>query len=1038
VELNAFTHALARLVRRHLLDEKWLLAPSLRVGFQWLDAVTRAGQPVVNVRVRTVRQLAVALAAPGLERQGLELVTRQQQEHLTARVLGRLRHQGEGYLSSLEPSPGLVRTVRRAMGDLRLAGISARELRDREPGWVEVAAKGRELAALLAAYERELARARLADHADVLRMASARLQEDLFALPSGVLVVAPDDLQLARLERALFLSISATRRRTLPVDRPVDSDAGVEVVSAVGESNEVRAVLRRCVERGIALDEVELLHTDTAVYVPLVLELVSALDPDVEPAVTFAEGLPARLSRPGRALLAWLHWTSEGYPQPALERMLEDGLLRLPDHDPDDPDRVRGTELAALLRTLSVGAGRHRYLPILDRELRREAGEARLELLRPLRRLVADLLEHAPPADARRGHRATLAAAARFMERGAACSGKLDEYGRAQLQARIQEQLACVERWGHAVGLDLRQWLASQPDEVRVGGQGPMPGRLHVDNLLSGGHSHRRLTVVVGLEDGRFPSSGRQDPLLLDSERRALSRELPTAAERLGREAAVLPRLAARRRGELVLSYACRSLDDRELYPSGAIVALPAARLDRPRVASLWAPAATGCAAPGSPLASPPNPARAPSLLPSASSAPPPESFVPRSAASCVDRAGWWLFRLCRQGQLLLPPPTPSGPQLAHRGLARDFPNLDRGWRARRARLSDRLTEYDGYVPEAGPDLDPRAPAGPVLSATALETLGRCPLEFFLRHVLEVAPTPATGVDPDVWLDPSTRGAVLHEVFHRFMCHLVERGLLPEFERDEKLALDLLDRRLASERRRRPPPSGEVFQRDLSRLQRSVRIFLREEEELCRSHRPLYFEVAVGVRAAGRGTALDCRQPVAIRLPGGGAVRARGMIDRIDGLPGDERRFAVWDYKTGSSRRYSEHDPFREGRVVQSALYVALARARLAAATAPGGSPRVARFGYFFPSTTEYGKRVVWDAADLSEGLEVIEQLCLLMAAGCFPCSDRPTDLGFSDYRNVVGDVAAVAAAVADKLENPENHALAPLRRLRGYEDPEP
>jgi hypothetical protein len=299
---------------------------------------------------------------------------------------------------------------------------------------------------------------------------------------------------------------------------------------------------------------------------------------------------------------------------------------------------------------------------------------------------------------------------------------------------------------------------------------------------------------------------------------------------------------------------------------------------------------------------------------------------------------------------------------------------------------------------------------------------------------------------------------VLHEVFYRFMCHLVERGLLPVYERDEKLVLGMLDERLASQRRRRPPPSGEVFQRDLSQLQRSVRIFLREEEELCRSAQPLYFEVAVGVRAAGSGTDLDSRRPVAIRLPGGGEVRARGMIDRIDRLPGNEPRFAIWDYKTGSSRRYSEHDPFREGRAVQSALYVALAQARLAehyaldrtarrdtgrSAPAPGvasllPSARVARFGYFFPSTTEFGRRVAWDAADLSEGPQVIEQLCLLMAAGCFPCSNRVTDLMYSDYRDAVGDVAEVAAAAADKLDNPDNRMLAPLRRLRGYEDLDP
>jgi hypothetical protein len=34
---------------------KWLVAQWLRVGHQWLDAVTRAGQPIVNVHVKTIK-----------------------------------------------------------------------------------------------------------------------------------------------------------------------------------------------------------------------------------------------------------------------------------------------------------------------------------------------------------------------------------------------------------------------------------------------------------------------------------------------------------------------------------------------------------------------------------------------------------------------------------------------------------------------------------------------------------------------------------------------------------------------------------------------------------------------------------------------------------------------------------------------------------------------------------------------------------------------------------------------------------------------
>ncbi len=72
---------------------------------------------------------------------------------------------------------------------------------------------------------------------------------------------------------------------------------------------------------GIPLDHVELLCTDKATYIPLIYETFPRLivddasDDDIP--VTFQEGLPARRFRPGRALVAWLAWMRDDYPQRA-------------------------------------------------------------------------------------------------------------------------------------------------------------------------------------------------------------------------------------------------------------------------------------------------------------------------------------------------------------------------------------------------------------------------------------------------------------------------------------------------------------------------------------------------------------------------------------------------------------------------------------------------------------------------------------------------------------------------------------------------
>ena len=69
---------------------------------------------------------------------------------------------------------------------------------------------------------------------------------------------------------------------------------------------------------------------------------------------------------------------------------------------------------------------------------------------------------------------------------------------------------------------------------------------------------------------------------------------------------------------------------------------------------------------------------------------------------------------------------------------------------------------------------------------------------------------------------------------------------------------------------------------------------------------------------------MDQTEPVAIRLPSGRSVNACGRIDRIDRV-GSGPEFSVCDYKTGSSWKYDKHDPFRQGRVVQHAVYLGIA-----------------------------------------------------------------------------------------------------------------
>ncbi|MBM3858053.1 MAG: hypothetical protein FJ395_00205 [Verrucomicrobia bacterium] len=669
-----FLSALAEMARTDLLREKWLLCPNRRVGLQWLDACARAGQPVVNVRLHTPLSLALELAGPKLN--GRQLITPLGRVVLAARLLKQL---GAGYLGGLRPSLALAERLAATLHDLRLAGV---EPDDIERGRFEAAAKGRDLFALLRGYQQELDKHHLVDDAELFQLARGS------DLPVATVLV-PADLDIGPLQEI--------PHTILPVDEP-PAPAFTDAFTAVGETNELREVLRRCLANGWPLDEVEILHTDAGTYVPRCYELAENLDAPV----TFAEGIPARYSRPSRALAAWLAWSSDGFPQTALVAMIRDGLL----------EGIPGN-LAAALRVVPIGFGRDRYLSQLDAQitgLQQQAEEAddehkpalqrRRDALRALHSPVARLLALAvrPP----------LEAAAEFLAKHARCLNELDNYTREILQERIAELASWLPAGDDTI--NVREWLLALLRETSVLGQGPRPGHLYVAGWENGGHSGRPHTFIVGLDADRFPPAGRQDPVLLDSEREPLG--LAQSQDRRAEAAQAFEHLRARLRGTVTASYASRNVaDDSELFPG---VVLPAAKT-----------AAT----------------------------------APATEAEALSETEWWLWRLCAAG-----PVRDAAQQIGER-----FPWLGRGQRAAAQRGSDEFTPFDGHVPAAGPDLDPAVAADRLFSPHRLEAVGTCPLRYFFHYALGLQEPEELELDTERWLPPSEFGQLLHEVFHRHL-----------------------------------------------------------------------------------------------------------------------------------------------------------------------------------------------------------------------------------------------------------------------------
>ncbi|MCX7885705.1 MAG: PD-(D/E)XK nuclease family protein, partial [Verrucomicrobiae bacterium] len=777
----------------------------------------------------------------------------------------------------------------------------------------------RELVELLRAYEETLAKQRLVDDADVFRLAA----ENASLLPTDALVLRPADLDLSLLERRFLDALPPHQQLVLQVDEP-RTPSFTETFCAVGETNEVREVLRRCLANGWPLDQVEVLHTDTETYVARFYELAESLGVPV----TFSEGIPVRYSRPGRALAAWLSWLDNDFPQSKLLEMIRDGLLA------DFP-----AELATHFRTVQIGLRRERYLSQLDAEIAalqrrlneraaetdeegemhpepRTAWQRRLEALQALRKPLLQLLDLAT--------RPILEATGEFLQKHARCANELDNYAREAILERIAELCRWLQTTENKISPS--HWLQTILRETRVLGRGPRPGHLYVTGWETGGHSGRPHTFLIGLDSDRFPPAPRPDPLLLDDERAHLSEDLPTSQSQHNRLRQRFEQLFARLRGTVTGSYSCRDIAEGAEKFAGV------------KLSSEPATAAT----------------------------------APLRESEATSETEWWLWRLC------MATPVDAPAEL----IGDRYPWLRRGLRAAAQRKSIRPTEFDGVVPEAGPVLDPADSPERLCSAHSLETAGACPLRYFFRYALGLEPPEELRLDPNRWLPASEFGLLLHEVFCR---HL----------RDGVPLQKALDDCIAHWRENFPPPTEGVFRRDCRRMEVAIRIFEAEESDWRRQGKFLAFEHEI--------------KGVPMKLADGSTIYLRGRIDRVDETP---EGLVLWDYKTGSLKEYlsARSDPFKAGRILQHAIYIALAEADF--------KKQVAEFVYFFPTHRAHGEYIRFARGTLmNEAPAKLAALRQKIAKGNFIATTKADDCKYCDFLEICRDPATVTAQSKLKQE---------------------
>jgi len=774
--LNVSDSFLADFCSRHLLDEKIFIVPSFQVGHQIGERLCKAGHSWINLRFVTYPSLAQQVVGYKLSQSGIKQINASSSTILVDRIFRRLQESGKlEYFGNLTPSLGVINAVYRAVYSLRMVGIKSEDLK---PEAFVSLKKGNEVQLLLRAYEEELKKKKLIDRPGLFSFAIKNINNKTEDKNNYFLCFK--DLPISQVEKTFITKIAGDRLVLIPKDifygvrRPqrlwekgqkeiaalfsedskdvssdlermpwlfapykapkLFSDNTIELFRAVGKVNECREIMRKIIAEKIALDEVEVIYPSASTYSDIFFLLATKTDLQI----TFGEGIGVGFTTPGKVFSGLLDWFEGGFKVSDLCRMIESGNLNL--FKPGIKDVPSLQKISGYLKKAGIGWGKDRYIACLNdlinktkndflkaQEKKEEEKLQRLETdlinLKKITRVIKKILSFLPRLEDRDDKEIDFeilcTGASSFLKDFCVIRSKLDGTAYASLYSALDDTASMEPP--PLIREEAIKRLRSLASGIKVGASNPETGHLHLSTYQKGGYSGRENTFIVGLDQGSFPGSGLQQPLLLDDEKEKISKALQTAKESLLENIYSMAAMLASLRGRASLSYSSYDLlTERSSFPSSLL--LQAYRL-------LKGDSGLDYSALFSFLAEP-------------------VGFLTKDTDRAFDEIDWWLAKI-------------GGGKHFLNGIAvvqHTFPSLSRGIFARQKRKGDRLSEFEGILNfKAGKD-HPIIFENMQVSASRLETLTNCPFKYFLHYVLKVRITDELEYDPGRWLEPWQRG----------------------------------------------------------------------------------------------------------------------------------------------------------------------------------------------------------------------------------------------------------------------------------------
>ena len=272
------------------------------------------------------------------------------------------------------------------------------------------------------------------------------------------------------------------------------------------------------------------------------------------------------------------------------------------------------------------------------------------------------------------------------------------------------------------------------------------------------------------------------------------------------------------------------------------------------------------------------------------------------------------------------------------------------------------FSSYEGLIrsPELLRKLRQRLPDA--VSATQLELYARCPFAYFLRHLLAIEPIEEP--ERTAELSPRDRGSIVHHILWQFLSDVVRDGKLPPTEA-LWIQLEAIARsRFAAFERHGLTGYPLTWRIQKDQILADLREFLEREANEDVPFAPAHFEVRFGMRPRDdMESPMSTERPALFDLDATSKLLFRGKIDRIDVDPAG-RRCRIVDYKTGRASAQPDNS-FAGGTALQLPVYLVAARALLKSL-----EPDHAQ--YYFATTRGRWKRVHFTSADWPAKMETL------------------------------------------------------------------